>query len=263
MWNQIIQIAASSLAALVVLETMLWSVNVRKKNGAVVDVGWGTGFVIVVLIALLVADGFAVRKLLVAAMVSVWGLRLSLHLLFDRILANKPEDGRYVEMRKKWGKAVNRRFFWFFRVQGVLIVLFSLPFLLAMVNAETTLHSLEYIGAAVWGVGLIGESAADRQLRRFKDDTTNKGKTCRVGLWNYSRHPNYFFEWIIWVGYAVVALASPYGWLGIFSPLAMLYILLNVTGIPLTEEQALRSRGEDYREYQRTTSKFIPWFRHA
>lgn len=109
----------------------------------------------------------------------------------------------------------------------------------------------------------MGESVADRQLDRFRRDPANKGRVCRVGLWRVSRHPNYFFEWLLWVAYFTFALASPGGWLTAYCPALMLYFLFRVTGIPTTEAQALRSRGDDYRECQRTTSAFVPWFRRA
>ena len=109
-------------------------------------------------------------------------------------------------------------------------------------------------------MALAGESAADRQLEAFRRDPANRGKTCRVGLWRVSRHPNYFFEWLVWVAYFVFALASPWGWVTIYCPALMLFFLFRVTGIPATEAQALKSRGEDYRQYQRTTSAFFPWF---
>ena len=118
-------------------------------------------------------------------------------------------------------------------------------------------------GIALWLIGLLGESLADRQLARFRADPANKGKVCRTGLWNYSRHPNYFFEWLVWVGYAVFALGSPWGWLGLLAPALMLHFLRNVTGIPMTEELSLKSKGDAYREYQRTTSAFVPWFKQA
>jgi steroid 5-alpha reductase family enzyme len=120
---------------------------------------------------------------------------------------------------------------------------------------------LEYIGAAVWAISILGEAVADGQLKAFKKNPANKGKVCDVGLWNYSRHPNYFFESMIWIGYALVALNGDYGWLGLLSPITITLLLFRVTGIPLTEQQAIRSKGEAYIEYQRTTSMFVPWFK--
>ena len=239
---------------------VLWLINIRIRNAAIVDFGWGNGFAILTLIYCYLGPGYLPRKLLIASMVVVWGARLALHLLFDRVLSNKPEDGRYVELRKGWKTRIDLKFFFFFQFQTILVVVLSLPFYLMCVNPETSLSVLEWVGAALWLTGLVGESVADRQLKRFKDDPSNRGTTCRAGLWKYSRHPNYFFEWCVWVGYGVAAFPSPYGWAAVVSPLIMLSILLKVTGIPWTEEQAVRTRGDDYREYQRTTSMFVPWF---
>ena len=113
---------------------------------------------------------------------------------------------------------------------------------------------------ALWFVAVAGEALADAQLAAFKRNPANRGGVCAVGLWRYSRHPNYFFECLIWVSYALFAFGSPGGWLALIGPAAILYLLLRVTGIPLTEEQSLRSRGEAYRRYQETTSAFLPWF---
>ena len=259
--NDISTMIFTGFSVLFVLMCILWLINIRTKNAAIVDVGWGNGFALLTLIYFLMSDGYLARQLLVLFMVGLWGERLTYHLLIDRILTKKPEDGRYIEMRKKWKTNINVKFFFFFQFQTVLVLLLAMPFLMMMRNPEPSLHWLEFAGCIIWLVGVVGESMADAQLKRFKDNPENKGKTCRIGLWNYSRHPNYFFEWIVWIGFAVAVFASPYGWLGIFSAAVMLYILLNVTGIPLTEEQAVRTRGEDYRDYQRTTSKFIPWKR--
>ncbi len=122
------------------------------------------------------------------------------------------------------------------------------------------MHPLEFAGAALWLIAISGEALADAQLAAFKRRASNKGRVCDAGLWRYSRHPNYFFEWLIWVAYFVFALGSPWGWVAIVGPASILYLLLRVTGIPMTEEQSIRSRGDAYRRYQQTTSAFIPWF---
>jgi steroid 5-alpha reductase family enzyme len=152
------------------------------------------------------------------------------------------------------------RFLLFFEFQALLCLVLAAPFYLAASNPAPEITGLEYAGIAIWLAAIAGESIADRQLAAFKRDPANKGKTCRIGLWNYSRHPNYFFEWLIWVAFALFALDSPNGWAGLISPALILYFLFKVTGIPATEAQALRSRGEDYRRYQQTTSAFVPWF---
>ena len=128
-------------------------------------------------------------------------------------------------------------------------------------NTKVGLSPFEWIGFGLWMISVSFEAMADRQLAEFKKDPANKGKVCDTGLWRYSRHPNYFFEWLMWMSYFIFALGSPYGWLGIISPAIILYLLLKVTGIPATEEQSLRSKGDKFREYQKTTSVFVPWFK--
>jgi steroid 5-alpha reductase family enzyme len=191
-------------------------------------------------------------------MFALWGVRLALHLA-TRIIG-EPEEGRYVQLRAEWGRKgnVNLKFLGFFQFQALLNVVLGLPMLFAVVNPTAQLHALEVAGGAVWLMGLVGESIADAQLKQFKRQAINKGKVCDVGLWGWSRHPNYFFEWTIWIGYALFALASPYGWLCLALPPLMLHFLINVTGVKATEEQALRSKGDAYRHYQHTVSMFIP-----
>ena len=248
----------TSYAILVVMMTSIWLVFRKMNNAAIVDVGWGSGFVIVGLVYAAMGQGLMERKLLISALMLIWGGRLAWHLLTDRILSGKPEDGRYQDFRAKWKDGIHTKFFFFFQFQALLVAFFSLPMLLVASNTAPAITMLEWIGAGVWFVGVIGESAADHQLRKFKDNPANKGRTCQVGLWRYSRHPNYFFEWVIWISYSLLALGAPYGWIGLLSPLGMLYILLRVTGVSLTEGHAIRTRGEEYKEYQRTTSVFIP-----
>ncbi|MEO5825714.1 MAG: DUF1295 domain-containing protein, partial [Gemmatimonadales bacterium] len=151
----------------------------------------------------------------------------------------------------------------FFELQAVLVAIFSLPFLFASFNPAPALTIIEVAGLGLAAIGVVGETTADLQMQSFKRDAPNRTTVCEVGLWRYSRHPNYFFESLVWWGFFLAALGSPYGWITIVCPLLMLHFLLKVTGIPLTEEYALRSKGDSYREYQRTTSRFVPWFRKA
>jgi steroid 5-alpha reductase family enzyme len=237
----------------------LWAIHLLIRNAAVVDVGWAAGLGALGIFYAVAGPGYGPRKVAVAAMTGIWGLRLAIHLLFSRVIG-KPEEGRYVQLRKEWKGNIALRFLFFFEFQALLDVGLSLPFLLACLGLHGPLDGLEYAGVAIWLIGMVGEAIADQQLESFKKNPANKGKTCRAGQWHYSRHPNYFFEWLIWMGYATFALASPWGWLGLLSPALILYFLLGLTGIPATEAQALRSRGEEYRAYQRSTSAFIPWF---
>ncbi len=119
---------------------------------------------------------------------------------------------------------------------------------------------MEVVGLLIFIASVTGEAIADAQLRRFKSSSLNRGKVCQVGLWRYSRHPNYFFEWMIWCGIALMAVQAPMGLFALGCPILMLLLLLFVTGVAPSEAQSLKSRGEAYRTYQRTTSKFVPWF---
>ena len=147
----------------------------------------------------------------------------------------------------------------FFELQALIIALFSFPFLAAGFRSEAPLGWLELAGLGLAFLALCGEALADWQMQRFK--AASKEKVCQAGLWRYSRHPNYFFESLVWWGFFLAALGSPLGGISLIAPLLMLYFLFKVTGIPLTEEFALKTKGEAYREYQRTTSAFVPWFR--
>jgi steroid 5-alpha reductase family enzyme len=238
---------------------VLWILHLLLRNAAVVDVGWAAGLGLLAVYYAWAGPGYSWRKYAIAAMAATWSLRLAGYLLFARVLGH-PEEGRYVQLRQEWKTNLPVRFLLFFEFQALLDLVLSLPFLLACLDRRIPLGPFETLGAAIWLVGMLGEATADAHLNAFKKNPANKGKTCRAGLWNYSRHPNYFFEWTIWVGYAVFAVASPWGWIGILSPALILYFLLALTGIPATEAQALRSRGDEYRQYQRTTSAFIPWF---
>jgi steroid 5-alpha reductase family enzyme len=169
------------------------------------------------------------------------------------------EDGRYVQLRKTWADNFAPRMFGFFQMQAASVVLLGVPFLLPVLNPAPQLHALEIAGTVLWLLALTGEAMADAQLAGFKRDPANRGRVCAAGLWRYSRHPNYFFEWLVWVAYFVFALASPWGVLAVIAPASILYLLLRVTGIPLTEEQSLRSKGDAYRRYQARTSAFVPW----
>ena len=252
-------LALVGTAVVAVMMLVLWIIHLLIKNAAIVDVGWALGLALLAIYYACAGPGYAARRYAIATMAGIWGLRLATYLLFARVIGH-PEEGRYVQLRQDWKTNLPLRFLFFFELQALLDVALSLPFLLACLDSHAPFGFFEKLGGAIWIVGILGESLADAQLNTFKRNPANRGKLCRAGLWNYSRHPNYFFEWLIWLGYATFAIASPWGWLGFLSPALILYFLLGVTGIPATEEQALRSRGDQYREYQKTTSAFIPWF---
>lgn len=245
-------------AAVVLIMLLLWLLGIQQHNFSYVDIGWSANFVVLALLYGLLGDGDHTRRWLICGMFSLWGTRLALHLA-TRIIG-EPEEGRYVQLRAEWGAAgnVNLKFLGFFQLQALLNIVLVLPLLLAVLNPVPVISAWEIAGVLVWLMGLGGESLADAQLKWFKGNPANKGKVCNVGLWGWSRHPNYFFEWTIWIGYALFALGSPYGWWCLALPVLMLHFLLNVTGVKATEAQAVRSKGDAYREYQRTVSAFIP-----
>lgn len=242
------------LAALMMSLGWLW--QRPRSNAGIVDVLWAGGVGGSAALFALLGDGDFWPRVILAVLGGLWGTRLAMH-LWKRV-RGEPEDGRYQNLRAHWHGS-QFKFFLFFQFQALLIVLFSLPFL-AVARNPRTLGPWMLIGIAIWLVSVIGEAAADRQLARFRADPANRGHTCRDGLWRYSRHPNYFFEWVHWFAYVCIAIGSPIAWLAWAGPLVMYVFLRWISGIPYTEMQALRSRGDDYRAYQRSTPMLIPWF---
>ena len=247
------------LAIAVAYFTVTWAISVRVKNYGFLDVAWSYGVAILAPFYALNSPAVAERKWPIVAVGVLWSLRLGTYILL-RVLKHHPvEDARYEALRARWPGI--GMFYLFFQMQAVLVTIFSLPFLIIAWNPAPSLSVLEIAGLALAVVSLCGEAIADRQLANFKADPANRGRVCQAGLWGYSRHPNYFFESLIWWAFFLTALGSPYGWVTLICPLLMLYFLWKVTGIPLTEEYAVKSKGDAYREYQRTVSAFIPWRR--
>lgn len=242
------------------LFTLTWLLSLKLDNFSFVDVTWSYALAVVApLYAWLAGGGWTQRKIIAVTMAVVWSVRLGTYLFF-RVKRHHPhEDVRYAVLREKWRDALARNFFFFFQAQAVLIVLLAVPVQLACLNPASRLNAVEIVGALVWLTGICGEALSDAQMQRFKADPASKGKVCQVGLWRYSRHPNYFFESVVWWGFWLFACGSPWGWVTLYAPLLMLHFLLRVTGIPLTEECAVKNKGDAYREYQRTTSAFVPW----
>ncbi len=248
--------SAATVIAFIVM-SVLWLVQRRTHNAGIVDIGWsGTIPLLVALAAWLQPESLSTRAMMAVFMAVAWGVRLAWHI--HKRSCGKPEDARYADLRRTWTRNTQFKFFLFFQFQAFAAVLFCLPFFIALNHRSAELHVLETAGFLLWLLAWFGEIASDRQLSRFKNDPSSRGKVCDVGWWKYSRHPNYFFEWLIWVSLSVFAWPSPHGPWALICPLLMLFFLFKVTGIPATEEQALKSRGEAYRLYQRTTSIFVP-----
>lgn len=248
-------------ATAAVLQLALWAWARRVGNWAWVDVGWAGSFAAGVAVWLARGAGPA-WPLAIAVM--AWSLRLALHLATDRVIGHA-EEGRYVELRRRWGRGGDgaRAFFVFYQAQALLTAVLGLAFVAPFVSAphDGALGALRWLGLAVVIGAVVGETVADRQLAGFKRDPASRGRVCEVGLWRYSRHPNYFFEWLVWIGFALYSLAHPGGAVAVVGPAIILASIWKVTGIPATEAQALRSRGDAYRRYQATVSAFVPWRR--
>jgi steroid 5-alpha reductase family enzyme len=248
------------IALLIILGcmTILWLASLWLKNSSIMDIFWGTGFVIANWVYFFLApDGFPLRKWLIGILVTVWGLRLSLHILQRN--RGKPEDFRYQVWRKEAGPS----WWWlsFFRVfllQGILMWIISAPLLAAQLGSKPAhLILFDFLGAIVWGIGFFFEATGDLQLARFKADPANKGRIMDHGVWRYTRHPNYFGDSAQWWGYYLIAVFAG-GWWTIFGPILMTLFLLRVSGVTLLEKTLEKRPG--YQEYICKTSAFLPWF---
>jgi steroid 5-alpha reductase family enzyme len=249
------------IVALIILGLMttIWIVSLALRNSSIVDIFWGTGFVVAVWVYFaLTPDGFPARRWLISTLVTIWGLRLSAYILWRNW--GKGEDFRYRNWRDEAGdKWWWQSFFKVFLLQGILMWIISAPLLAAQVSpTPARLTLLDYAGVLVWAIGLFFEAAGDWQLARFKANPANKGKLLTTGVWRYTRHPNYFGDSAQWWGYYLIAAAAGGAWT-IFGPAIMTYLLVRVSGVALLE-RSLKDSKPDYREYVESTSAFIPWF---
>ncbi len=250
--------------ALSLIMTSAWRVQEVTRNTGWIDVFWTFGVGSVSVIASLVplsSDPLSPsRRIMVAALVALWSFRLGRHILLRTTTVG--DDPRYRRWIVQWGADARRRMFWHLQTQAAVGLLFATAVILAAHNAHPRLHIQDLVGFVVLILAIIGESIADRQLRHFKADPTQRGKICDIGLWAWSRHPNYFFEWMCWLAYPVIAIDlsgdNPYGWLALAAPACMYWILMYVSGIPPLEEHMLITHGDTFRAYQRRTSAFVP-----
>ncbi len=228
--------------------------RVRDRND-IADVAWGLGFILAALVSLAAAGEYSPRALLVTGLVAVWGLRLAAHIHFRN--RGKGEDPRYRKWREEWGSAfVLRSFLQVFMLQGVLLLLVAAPVTYVNAAPYAPFTVLDALGALVWLVGFLFEAIGDLQLSRFLRDPANRGKLMTFGLWRYTRHPNYFGEVTLWWGIWLFAAAVPGGWMTVAGPLAITFLILKVSGIPMLEQ---RYEGRaDFQEYKRRTSAFFP-----
>jgi steroid 5-alpha reductase family enzyme len=238
------------------LQLVLWLIQQRTKNAGIVDVGWAASFSLVAALFAYRATSDFWAWFPIFCVVGLWSLRLTEYLV-GRGAARSPEEGRYAELRAKWAPHASRNFFIFFQAQAALTGVLSSAFVVPFVATPWDGGWLRALGVAVSAIGVAGEAIADAQLKRFK--RAHPGKVCDVGLWAYSRHPNYFFEWCVWIGYAVYGLAfAPAGLIALVGQAIIVGSIFGITGIPPTESQAIRSKGDAYRDYQKRVSRFVP-----
>lgn len=247
------------LVALGASEVLLAALYLRQRqtrDATAVDAGWGSSLVLCALLYLALAPGTFAQRALITLPLALENARIA-SLVRKRL--GKGEDRRYQELRRRWRERGREQstFAIFYGAQAFLAALLSVPALLGSFNGGAV-SVVEWAGLALWVVAFACEALADRQLAEFKE--AGREGVMDEGLWRYSRHPNYFFQTLTWVAYALIAVAAPWGWLAFLAPALILCLVLFVTGVPPAEESSLRSRGDAYRRYQRETSVFVPWF---
>jgi len=272
-WSRLLLPLAVAYCGLVVAFLLLWLRQRRTQNATSVDAAWSAGIGLCAIGFAALLDGDPAQRWLAAGLGGCWSTRLTWHLLRDRVFRERSlpaahrEDGRYRAMREHWGQAANRGFFWFYQAQAVAALLFALPFAGMAVHhaSEGTAWSLEpwqWLGLTLAAASALAEALADHQLARHRADPDRRRFACRVGLWRYSRHPNYFFEWLVWCGIGLAA-APAIGWIALLQPTTMLLLVRFVSGVPWNELQAMKSRPEDYARYRLETNTFVPWWPRA
>ncbi len=255
----IITLAGWNLVAVFAMMIIGWLISLRYRNVSIVDSLWGIGFVLIAWITFFLSDGFIGRRTLIAVLVTVWGMRLSIYL--GRRNWGAGEDPRYGQWRKKSGER-----FWILSLFKVFLLQAMFMWVISIVlqfgqfaPIPDRFSGLDILGVFVWVIGFFFEAAGDWQLAKFKANPANKGKVMDRGLWAYTRHPNYFGEFLIWWGFFLITLSTPNSWWTVISPLVITAVLLKMTGIPLTEATIVKTR-PGYEDYIKRTSAFVPWF---
>lgn len=235
----------------------VWSMfAIFYKRNDMADSAWGLGFVFVAWLSFYIS-GYSIIGMLVTILVTIWGVRLAYHISFRNI--KKTEDERYAKWRLEWGKWADiRSYFQVFMLQGILLFLISLSTIFINSSGLNAISIYTILGVFVWIVGFVFESVGDMQLKNFIKDPLNRGKIMNLGLWKYTRHPNYFGEITMWWGIWIIALQIPNGIYTIISPLLISYLIIKVSGVPMLEKNL--EKNPLFAEYKAKTSILIPWF---
>jgi steroid 5-alpha reductase family enzyme len=263
----LIQFAIAALFVSTTLSSIMaaaWYAQQKTGNSGWVDVTWSFGVGGVASVAAVLPFGHNWphwRQIAVAILAATWCLRLGLHIARrNRAATNDP---RYRDLTAQWGSGARRRMFWFLQSQAGIGIILAISIIVAAHNLNPDLRIQDLIGLVTLTVAIVGEALADHQLRTFKRVNANRDAVCDIGLWRWSRHPNYFFEWLSWLAYPIIAVDFagdyPFGWIALAAPLCMYWVLVHVSGIPPLEEHMLRSRGEMFRAYQKRTHLFFPF----
>lgn len=229
----------------------------KTKMIGVIDIFWTISFLAQTILAIFILKPTKEHAVVIGAMIAVWSLRLSIHLIM-RFVKGKKDDPRYDQLRSVWKKDLELKVFLMYLLQGLSVLFLMGPVVCFLLDEKPL--SLFFTGAAIalFAIALVGEGAADAQLERFKKKKTEC--VCTTGLWKYSRHPNYFFEWLIWCALFVLCIPAEMGIFTVYAPITMFILLTRVTGIPQAERLSLEHRGAAFARYQQTTSEFFPWF---
>jgi steroid 5-alpha reductase family enzyme len=259
----LVVLLAGLALALAAAMALAWVIARLPGRSGWTDVSWSYAVGIAGVVAALapVGGGVDARRWLVAAMIGLWSLRLGTHILGRTLKGG--DDPRYVDLRRQWGKDFDRRLFWFLQIQAAAGFVLIWSIVVAARNPAPFPAWSDWAAVAILLVAIGGETIADRQLRAFAARTTDRNAVAEIGLWGWSRHPNYFFDWLGWFGYALLAIGPDagfaWGWLALSGPALIYWLLVHASGIPPTEAHMLRSRGERFRDYQRRVNAFFPW----
>ena len=251
--SEVVLGAAIAIACMMIA---VWAISLVMRDASIVDIAWGSGFVLVAWVSYWLSDGNSTRSLLLTLLTTIWGLRLAFYLAKRNL--GHGEDFRYQSMRRKHGdRFAIVSLYTVFGLQGLLMFIVSLPVQLGQVREEPGFGIIGVLGVLVWGVGIYFEAVGDAQLARFKRDPANTGKIMDQGLWRYTRHPNYFGDSCVWWGLGLIAAESSLGIYGLIGPAVMTFLLVKVSGAAMLD-RAMLKRKPGYENYVATTSGFIP-----
>ena len=256
--TDILPILTNVVIAVFIYMSFFYFLSILIKRADIVDIGWGLGFVLISTVSLLFQSIINDRMIIVFLLVLFWGLRLSSHIFLRNF--KKEEDYRYQNFKKNWGKwFVIKSYFQIFLFQGLLMTIVSLPIIFTFSFPYYSLGIFDYVGVFVWLVGFTIEARADIQLKKFislKKDGKTKTRFANIGLWKYSRHPNYFGEILQWWGIGILAVTLPFGYVSLIGPALITYLLIFVSGVPLLEKKF--ENDPEWEKYVKRTRKLIP-----